>query len=480
MRHPPAILQARLLDSLKDLFILVLDQEQRVVYANAAFLEHFGLTGKEVSGRLCFDLVRPFAGAGIGASPVGFCGVPPGPYFPERTILSREFQGKKFVYESTLYHLHDDQEHPWTACVFRDITDKFHLEAELRQLYELERNLVQASMDGIIANDPAGNILIFNEGAARITGYRPEEVIGRINVADLYPPRLAHEIKHKVYDHDYGGSGILENFETVVRHKNGALIPIWLSARLLMEDGQEVGIVGYFRDLRERKRLEQDLLRNERLVALGKMVAHVTHEIKNPLMVMGGFARQLERRQDLPGEAGRKLQFIREEVDRLEKFLSEMGSFTRIAPTQKRPGNLLRLLREVGEMMADGFAEKGVTFHIQAPPELPSLPFDAGQLRQVLINIFKNALEAMPQGGRLTVALEVQDEQILLRVTDTGQGMPPEQLKALFTPFVTTKEGGTGLGLTICRQLIEQHQGEIHLTSEVNQGTTCHIRLPRR
>ena len=115
---------------------------------------------------------------------------------------------------------------------------------------------------------------------------------------------------------------------------------------------------------------------------------------------------------------------------------------------------------------------------ISRPGRKPPFPFDSGRIRQVLINLFKNSLEAMPKGGDLTVSAEVQDDDLVLKITDTGHGIAPEQLQNLFTPFFTTKEGGTGLGLTICRGLISQHQGEINIESAVNRGTTCTIRLP--
>jgi signal transduction histidine kinase len=124
------------------------------------------------------------------------------------------------------------------------------------------------------------------------------------------------------------------------------------------------------------------------------------------------------------------------------------------------------------------FKEQGVAFKMDDSLQAPPVPFDPGQMRQVLINIFKNALEAMPQGGRLSVSLEIRGGDLFLLVADTGQGIAPEHLPDLFTPFFTTKEKGTGLGLSICRHLIEQHQGEIRITSEVNRGTTCTIRLP--
>jgi signal transduction histidine kinase len=128
--------------------------------------------------------------------------------------------------------------------------------------------------------------------------------------------------------------------------------------------------------------------------------------------------------------------------------------------------------------MADGFKERGITFELQAPETPAPFFFDPGQLRQVLINLFKNAQEAMPQGGQLTVAVERQQERMRLTVRDTGCGIAPEHLKSLFTPFFSTKEGGTGLGLTICQGLIEQHHGTIALENQAGRGTTCIIHLP--
>ncbi|MDP3182771.1 MAG: ATP-binding protein, partial [Desulfobaccales bacterium] len=125
------------------------------------------------------------------------------------------------------------------------------------------------------------------------------------------------------------------------------------------------------------------------------------------------------------------------------------------------------------------FKETGVVFRLEEPPAVPPFAFDPGQIRQVLINLFKNALEAMPQGGRLTVSLGLKPDQVVLTVTDTGPGIPPEHMPSLFTPFFSTKEKGSGLGLTICRGIIEQHGGKIEIDSEVGQGTTCTIHLLR-
>jgi len=476
IRKPPEGLFARLLDGLTDTYALVLDRDERITYANVSFLEHFGLAWAEISGRTCQELGTPFLGTDARA--VGFCPTAMSPLYPARTLVTREAADKVYVYECTLFPLQGRGEADWTLWSLRDVTDRFRLESQVRQMDELERNLVQASMDGIIVNDMLGNVLIFNPGAARILGYTPEEVIGKIRVYKLYPDNIAHEIKILIYDPTHGGVGILENYETTVLHKDGSLVPIWLSARLLHEDGREIGIVGYFRDLRERRRLEMEILRNERLATLGKMVAHISHEIKNPLITIGGFAGQLGRLKDLPADVRRKLTLMHQEVQRLEKFLADMSTFTRGAPPQKTVGDLLALIREVAELMDDAFKEQRVVFHLHAEGPIPAFAFDAGQIHQVMINLFKNALEAMPGGGELIIRTQIQGDYLVLNITDTGHGIPPEQLPHLFTPFFTTKPGGTGLGLTICRGLIDQHQGKISIASEENRGTTCTICLP--
>jgi signal transduction histidine kinase len=142
-----------------------------------------------------------------------------------------------------------------------------------------------------------------------------------------------------------------------------------------------------------------ELLRSERLATLGKMVAHISHEIKNPLVTIGGFAGQLGRMPDLPDNVRRRLTLIYQEVQRLEKFLSDMSTYTKGAPPQKTVGDLLALIREVAELMDSAFKERDVVIHLHTPSRISAFAFDPGQIRQVLINLFKNALEAMPHGG---------------------------------------------------------------------------------
>jgi len=344
----------------------------------------------------------------------------------------------------------------------------------------LRRPLIETCMDGIIANDLKGNIFIFNETAAKIYGYHPEEVVGKINVRELYPPGVAREIKMKILDPALGGEGVLENYETMVRHRNGTLIPIWLTARIIYEDGREVGVVGHFRDLRERKHMEEELLRNERLSALGRMAAHISHEIKNPLMLIGGFARQvLKDPTGDPEKIKEKLRIMVDEVQRLEGFLTEVGNYAKISEPQKQPGDLNALIQETCQRLEPTIQERNITLRLELAPDLPAVQFDPVHLRQVILNIAKNGIEAMPQGGTLTIASGREAQQIFVKIADTGEGIPPEVREKIFQPFFSTKPKGSGLGLAISQKIIEAHQGAITLESEPHQGTrvTCFLKV---
>jgi two-component system, NtrC family, sensor kinase len=336
----------------------------------------------------------------------------------------------------------------------------------------LRRQLMQTCMDGIIANDLRGNIFIFNDNAAKILGYNQEEVMGKIPVQELYPPGIAREIKGKILDAALGGEGILENYEIMVRHKDGTLIPIWLSARILYEDGRQVGVVGHFRDLRDRKRLEEKLVRSERLSALGRTAAYISHEIKNPLMLIGGFARQvLKNIAGDPDINREKLQIIVDEVQHLEAFVEEVGGYAKISEPQKRLGDLNALVQETCRRLEASIQEKGITLRLELDHDLPLVQFDPGHLRQIILNIAKNGIEAMPEGGTLTLVSGRQAGRVFVQVSDTGEGIPPEVMGKIFQPFFSTKPKGSGLGLAISQKIIEAHGGEITIESEPHKGS---------
>jgi signal transduction histidine kinase len=211
---------------------------------------------------------------------------------------------------------------------------------------------------------------------------------------------------------------------------------------------------------------------------VGNTVAHIAHEIKNPLLIIGGFARQLLKAPEFDNQAQRKLSTMAEEVSKLEEMVAAMRDFVRRTPSQKRPGQIDAVLAEALELFQDTFKERRISVRRVEETPLPAVDFDPQQVHQVLVNLFKNALEAMPQGGEITVASGVKGDQVEISVTDTGVGMPPEVAGNIFQPYFTTKTKGTGLGLAICQNIIQEHGGCIFADSAPGQGSTFTIHLP--
>lgn len=355
------------------------------------------------------------------------------------------------------------------------------LTAEIEKMHRFQTKLIQTSDDGIIANDPHGNILIFNEGAERILGYREEEVIGKINVVRLYPPGMARDVRAKINSPKYGGAGRLIHYETETLSKTGEEIPVELSAILIYENDHEVATVGFFRDLRERKQLQEKLLQSERLAALGYMAAHISHEVKNPLMVIGGMARQvLKGSADDQQKNIDKLKIIVEEIRRLEDFLAEVGSFAKLSEAKKAVVNLNSLIQEMALQLEASLHEKGIELSLNLDPNLPQVQFDPLHFRQVLLNIAKNSIEAMPAGGNLTFTSGCHKESMFVQISDTGEGIPHDIIDKIFRPFYSTKPKGSGLGLAIAKTIIEAHQGEIKIESEPDKGTSVTVLLKAR
>ena len=224
---------------------------------------------------------------------------------------------------------------------------------------------------------------------------------------------------------------------------------------------------------------QEKMLQGERLTVIGQMAARVAHEIRNPLVAIGGFARSLLR-DSAPQDAGREaLEIIVSEVRRLETIVREVLDFTKPSPPDRRPLNLRRVANELLELMRMEIEDADVTAEVRAPEDLPPALADRDRIFQALVNVVRNALHAMPGGGRLTLHLSASEERVELAVEDTGVGMPPEVVARVGEPFFTTKSAGSGLGLTIATQIVHDHGGEIVVESAVGVGTTLRIRLPR-
>lgn len=220
------------------------------------------------------------------------------------------------------------------------------------------------------------------------------------------------------------------------------------------------------------------LLRSERFAAVGEAAAYVRHEIKNPLMIIGGFARQLDRDLNVPGSARQKLKIIADEVQRLENFLGDLRDFTQPASPVKEEVDLNKIIREVQTMMQEAAKEKRVQLESRLDGTLPTSLLDPNQMKQVLINLIKNSIEAIEKDGSITVSTHSQGGHICLQVADTGRGIEPKIISEIFNPFFTTKKTGTGLGLAVINKIVEDHHGTVSVESTLGKGTTFTIILP--
>jgi signal transduction histidine kinase len=223
---------------------------------------------------------------------------------------------------------------------------------------------------------------------------------------------------------------------------------------------------------------QERLVRSQSFAAVGEAAAYVSHEIKNPLMVIGGLARQVERTIEDGVAIRQKLQIIQSEVQRLENFLGDLRDFTRPPVPSKQEVDLNEIIKEVDVLMQEQAQSQGVMLQERLDPHLPILQADPNQMKQVLLNLVKNALEAVDSGGRVTLSSGTEDRQVWFAVEDNGGGMPPEVLEKIFNPFFTTKEKGTGLGLAVIHKIVADHHGEVSVNSTPDRGTTIRVNLP--
>jgi hypothetical protein len=230
---------------------------------------------------------------------------------------------------------------------------------------------------------------------------------------------------------------------------------------------------------RELKGNQERLIRSERLSAIGEMAARVAHEIRNPLVAIGGFARSLLSSPAEHDAATREsLEIIVTEVRRLESIVREVLEYSRPAPPRIGSVSLRALAQEALDLLAWELRHAGVAGRVEEAPETPEAAADGDQVFHAIVNLLRNAVHAMPQGGDLTVRLRGVPHGVEMAIIDTGVGMPPEVLASALEAFYTTKPNGSGLGLTIASQIARDHNGEIRLESREGEGTTVTLRLP--
>jgi signal transduction histidine kinase len=226
------------------------------------------------------------------------------------------------------------------------------------------------------------------------------------------------------------------------------------------------------------KEAQERLVRSERLAVIGNMAAYIAHEIRNPLVTIGGFARAILRNSIDNAQVRQNVKIIVDEVGRLEKILANIMDFSKPVEVVKVASQINELLENTCYLMEPYFKNGRIQVIKKLNKMIPKIVVDPTQMKQVFLNLIKNAVESMPDGGKLTVETVVEDKYIKINISDTGEGMTTEVMQNLFVPFFTTKVDGTGVGLAVSQKIIDDHGGFIKMKSVLKEGTTFSIYLP--
>ncbi len=354
---------------------------------------------------------------------------------------------------------------------------------ELERAYQFRENIIENSPDAIMSIRKGGEILIFNAAAAKLLGYTKRQVIGKMNIRDIYAPGEASKVMKALKSREHGGYGSLEKSETILRDKTGTHIPVYISASLLYEDGTETGSVGIFSDRRQFINLERQLLRSEKLASLGKLAAGIAHEINQPLTGVLTFASLLLRKFKNDEPTRKDLEIIVRETSRIRGIVQGVLDFARERPMKRALCKVEELIDQTLAIVVHQKTFFGINVNKEYDPAVPEMVIDSNLFEQVFLNIILNAAGAMKNNGVLTVRTRLMDDGFAeVEFSDTGCGMSEELIDRIFDPFFTTKDStegmGMGLGLAISYGIVRNHYGDILVKSRLGEGSTFTIRLP--
>ncbi|MCA1785133.1 MAG: PAS domain-containing protein, partial [Desulfobacteraceae bacterium] len=325
---------------------------------------------------------------------------------------------------------------------------------------------------GIIIVDKNRHIKYMNDTAGSLLGIDIDGVTDK--TADAVLPDTIWHLHKTVDEH---GKGLEKEINTDSEKSGPAPISVMVT-NIFGQDNDFIGFLFIVKDLSQIRALELKIRRKERLAALGTLASGIAHEVRNPLSSIKGYAGFFGSLFEEDSENKKAAQLMIEEIDRVDRVISELLEFARPADLQLRPTQPEPLISHSLRIIRHEARNAGIRINERINAPLPELYLDPDRFSQVLLNLYINAIQAMPHGGELTVDVRVEGDAVLFAVSDTGEGIMPDDQAAVFNPYYTTKKKGTGLGLAIVHKIIEGHNGTIWLESAPGKGTTFFISIP--
>ncbi len=361
--------------------------------------------------------------------------------------------------------------------------------AEIRRISDFQANLIDNSLDGIVAGDHQRKVVIFNTSAQRMTGYAEEEVVGRLTLEDLYGKELVdHWLSRQSQEGEPSGEDLSAHLDTNIQTREGKGIPIRLTHTILRQEGQKVGCVTFFQDLREIRKLENQLVQSERLAATGQTAASIAHAIKNIVgglrggmfVVNKGF--ELSKQEYLQDGWG----MVQRNIAKISSLAMDLLTFSKERKPEYRMAQVNDVAAEVVELLKKRAEEFKVDIVLEATEGLEPVAMDVSGIHQCLVNLLSNAIDACwpeicghEQGQVVVRTCRHPDWAVCVEVEDNGCGIEERDKEKLFTSFFSTKGAdGTGLGLMNVQKIAREHQGRMEVESVLGKGSVFRLLLP--
>jgi len=471
---------------------LILKPDKTIIAANEIFLRQIDADLSQIVGKTCKEIFRKHS---------------PSLYFPcagdecplKKTVKYKAGQsvllkikgfGNRERWEDRVFSpiLGDDGEVKYVIESFRDVTRVKTLERMYSGVWELIDKVVQSSVQAIIASDRSGTIMLMNHAAEELFGYSARN--GRkLNIEDFYPQGIARELMKKLRDEDYGGQGKLPLTKVDIVTKSGVTVPVEMTAAIIYEDGREAATAAIYTDLREKQAVEKKLMeaqsqlvQSEKMASMGRLAAGVAHEINNPLTSILLYGNLMYEKMETTYPMRQSLEYIIEDAQRCKEIVKNLLAYSRQTNPSKGIFQLGKLVGDSLGLIHDQKLFMNVRIINEAADKSIYVNADKNQLCQIVINLTINAIDAMNGKGTLAFSVykDEKNQKAYLEVTDTGCGIPEENISKIFDPFFTTKElgKGTGLGLSMAYGIMEENQGRIFVKKTGSEGTTIAMEFP--